>query len=182
MTDHDKAGQAREGLIDSVKGKAKEMFGAITGNDSMTAEGQLQQAEAERRKEANTIEAVADAEAHDARTEVAEAKREGAEERAEVNAEAAAEKGTVESQKTAQKRAAEQAAHQELERERTQAELEAERKAREARIEQRAEVHDADTQLAGALEEHREAVEESASAKSEAARIRRQADNLNDNA
>ncbi len=26
MTDHDKAGQAREGLMDTVKGKAKEVF------------------------------------------------------------------------------------------------------------------------------------------------------------
>ena len=39
MTKHDKADQARKGLIDSVKGKAKELVGAVTGNDSLTAEG-----------------------------------------------------------------------------------------------------------------------------------------------
>ena len=37
MTD-DKAGEARKGLIDSVKGKAKEVAGALTGNDSLTAD------------------------------------------------------------------------------------------------------------------------------------------------
>ena len=182
MTDHNKAGQAREGLIASMKGKAKEIFGAITGNDSLTSEGQLQQAEAERRREASTIEAVADAEARDARTDVAEAKREGAKERTAVNAEAAAEKGMVEDQKAAQKRAAQDAAHRQLAQERTRAELDAERKQREARAEHRAEVHDADIRLAGALEDHREAVQESASAKAEAARIRRQTENLNDDA
>ena len=31
MTEHSKAGEARKGLIDSVKGKAKEIVGAVTG-------------------------------------------------------------------------------------------------------------------------------------------------------
>ncbi|OBI84017.1 CsbD family protein [Mycobacterium sp. E740] len=182
MTDHDKAGQARESLVDSVKGKAKELFGAVTGNDSLTAEGQLQQAEAKQRKEAATIQSVADAEARDARADVAEARREGAQERAAVNAEAAAEKSAVESQQAAEKRAVEQAAQRELDEQRTQADLDAERREREAEAEQRAGIRDADSQLAGALEEHREAVQESASAHAEADRIRRQADNLDNDA
>ncbi len=33
MNADDKAGQARKGLFDSVKGKAKEVAGAVTGND-----------------------------------------------------------------------------------------------------------------------------------------------------
>ena len=61
MTEHDKADQARKGLIDSVKGKAKEVTGAVFGNDSLTAEGQLEQTQAQERKEANTVDAVADA-------------------------------------------------------------------------------------------------------------------------
>ena len=60
--DHNKAEQAREGLIDSVKGKVKEVFGAVTNNDSLTAEGQLEQTESRHRKEANAAEAVADVE------------------------------------------------------------------------------------------------------------------------
>ena len=63
MTEHSKAGEARKGLIDSIKGKAKEIAGAVTGNDSLTTEGQLQQAQAQERKEANSVESVADAEA-----------------------------------------------------------------------------------------------------------------------
>jgi uncharacterized protein YjbJ (UPF0337 family) len=62
MTEHDKADQARKGLVDSVKGKAKEIVGAMTGNDSLTAEGQLEQTQVRDRKEANSVEAVADAE------------------------------------------------------------------------------------------------------------------------
>jgi len=46
MSEHEKAEQARKGLIDSIKGKAKEIIGAVTGNDSLTAEGQLEQTQA----------------------------------------------------------------------------------------------------------------------------------------
>ncbi len=42
MSEQNKADEARQGLIDSVKGKAKEVFGAVTGNDSLTAGGQLE--------------------------------------------------------------------------------------------------------------------------------------------
>ncbi len=37
------AGKARSGIGDSVVGKAKEVASAVTGNDSLSAEGQLQQ-------------------------------------------------------------------------------------------------------------------------------------------
>src|SRR5436305_8419998 len=106
----DKAGQARKGLIDSVKGKVKEVVGAVIGNDSLTAEGQLEQTQAQERKEANTIEAVADAEAQQARAEQTEAKVEGAQHRVAVNARAEAAEGSVEAQAAAQKRGAAQAA------------------------------------------------------------------------
>ena len=81
MTKHDKADQARKGLIDSVKGKAKEIAGAVTGNDSLTAEGQLEQTQAQVRKEANSVEAVADAEAAQAHGAATKARLEGAGER-----------------------------------------------------------------------------------------------------
>ena len=55
MTEHSKADEARKGLIDSVKGKAKEIAGAVTGNDSLTSEGQLEQTQAKERKEANSV-------------------------------------------------------------------------------------------------------------------------------
>ena len=81
MTEHNKADQARKGLIDSVKGKAKEIAGAVTGNDSLTAEGQLEQTQAQQRKEANSVEAVADAEAAQGHAATTRAKLEVAEQR-----------------------------------------------------------------------------------------------------
>ena len=64
MTDgKDTAAEAREGLASSISGKLKEVGGALLGNDSLTREGQLQQTEANQRREANAQEAVADAEA-----------------------------------------------------------------------------------------------------------------------
>ncbi|HEX2283449.1 MAG TPA: CsbD family protein, partial [Mycobacterium sp.] len=35
MSEHSKADESRKGLIDAVKGKAKEVAGAVTGNDSL---------------------------------------------------------------------------------------------------------------------------------------------------
>ena len=61
MSQDDKAAQTRKSIVESVKGKAKELAGAVTGNDSLTAEGQLEQAEAKERREASRMEAVAEA-------------------------------------------------------------------------------------------------------------------------
>src|ERR1700712_1374651 len=116
MSEDDKAGQARKGLIDAVKGKAKEVVGAMTGNDSLTAEGQLEQTQARDRMDANSAEAVADAEAEQARAEAAEASIEGARERAAVNAETRAAENNVRDDQAAQKRAAEQDAEGDAER------------------------------------------------------------------
>lgn len=68
----DKSTEAREGLASSVKGKAKEVTGAVTGNDSLTAEGQLQQAEADARREASARDAVAQAGQEEARQRAAD--------------------------------------------------------------------------------------------------------------
>ena len=40
---NEKAAQAREGLVDSLAGKAKEVAGAVSGKDHLVEEGQLQQ-------------------------------------------------------------------------------------------------------------------------------------------
>jgi uncharacterized protein YjbJ (UPF0337 family) len=59
-----------KGVIEDVKGKAKEAVGSIVGNDDLEAEGEAQQrkAEAERdvaKKEAEAEKARATAEAHE---------------------------------------------------------------------------------------------------------------------
>src|SRR4029078_5994655 len=112
MSEHKKADQARKGLVDSIMGKAKEFVGAVTRSDSLTAEGQLEQTQARERKEANSVEAVADAEAKQDRAEAADAKVEAAQERVAVNVEAAAVEDSVRAQQEADKRAAEQAGAQ----------------------------------------------------------------------
>jgi uncharacterized protein YjbJ (UPF0337 family) len=182
MSEHGKADQARKGLIDSVKGKTKEVVGAVTGNDSLTAEGQLEQTQAQERKEANSVEAVADAEADNARTEATEAKVRGAQERIAVNAQAAAVENSVEAQQAAQKRAADQAAEQDAAREKTQAEINAQREVQRAKAEEREEVRDAAEEVVDAAAEHQSSVQVASSEQSEAQRLRRQADQLTNEA
>ena len=48
--DKDAAGEARQDLVASVAGKAKEVAGAVLNNDSLAREGQLQQSEAHARR------------------------------------------------------------------------------------------------------------------------------------
>jgi uncharacterized protein YjbJ (UPF0337 family) len=178
----DKAGQARKGLVDSVKGKAKEVVGAVTGNDSLTAEGQLEQTQAQERREANTVEAVANAEAEKARAQTTEAHVEGAQQRAAVNARAATAESAVEAQKAAQQRAAEQAATQEAAREMTQAEVDRQREVERAKAEEREEVREATEDVVNAAAAHQSSVQVASNEKLEADRLRRQADDLTNEA
>src|SRR6476619_6106012 len=140
MTEHSKADEARKGLIDSVKGKAKEIAGAVTGNDSLTAEGQLQQTQAKERKEANSVEAVADAEAAQAHAEATDARVEGAQGRIAVNAETAAVERAVRNQQADQKRAAEQDGRRDAAQEKMRAELDAQARVQHAKAEERDEI------------------------------------------
>jgi len=178
MTEHDKADQARKGLIDSVKGKAKELVGAVTGNDSLTAEGQLEQAQAQQRKEANSMEDVADAEAAQAHGAATNAKLEGAEERLAVSAKTAAVENSVRTEQAAQHRAAEQAGQRDAIRAKTQAERDAQRAVQRARAEERDEVGAAAEEIVDATVEHQTSARAATSARAEADGIRRQADSL----
>jgi uncharacterized protein YjbJ (UPF0337 family) len=182
MSEHSKAGEARKGLIDSVKGRAKEIVGALTGNDSLTAEGQLEQTQANERKEANSVEAVADAETAQARTEAAEARVEGAQERSALNAQTAAVETSVRNDQAAQKRAAEQIGHQDLAREKTRAELDALAKVRKANARERDEIDSAAEEVVDAVDDHLTAVRGASSAEAEADRIRQHADKLTNEA
>jgi uncharacterized protein YjbJ (UPF0337 family) len=81
MTSEITSDEAREGLFDSVAGKAKEVAGALTGKADLIKEGQLQQADARARREANSQEAIADAQAKQAAEDLREGKHRAAEER-----------------------------------------------------------------------------------------------------
>jgi uncharacterized protein YjbJ (UPF0337 family) len=178
MSDHDKADEARKGLLDSVKGKAKEIAGAVIGNDSLTAEGQLDQAQARERKEANIAESVADAETEEARMAVAKAEAESAHARLEVDTEAADAKGAIQAQQHDQKRIAEAAGHHEVAREAVAAQMEAQFEARQAKAREGAEVDAAREDLVEATAEHETAVKVTDNAKEEAERLRRRADDI----
>ena len=182
MTEHSKADEARKGLIDSVKGKAKEIAGALTHNDSLTAEGQLEQTQAKERKEANSVEAVADAEANQAHAEATEARMEGALERGIVNAQAAAAETAVRNDQAAEKRVAEQAGQQDVAREKMRAEVDAQAKVQRAKAEERNEIDSATEEVVDAVDDHLTAVQGASSANAEADRIRRQADKLTNEA
>ena len=74
MTEQRKSGPAEavEGVVEGIKGKAKEVAGAVTGQDSLRREGEAQQdkAEAQRevaQKEAEAEKARAEASAQEAR-------------------------------------------------------------------------------------------------------------------
>jgi uncharacterized protein YjbJ (UPF0337 family) len=182
MSEQGKAGQAGKGLIDSVKGKAKEVVGALTGNDSVTTEGQLEQTQARDRLDANSTEAVADAEAQQARTEAAEARVAGAQERAAVNDETRAAEFNVRNDQARQKRAAEQDAQRDAERAKMRAEVDAQREVQQSKDAEREEIIAATDEAVDAAAQHQSSVQVTNSAKAEADRIRRQADTLTNQA
>ena len=106
---NDRAAEAREGLFDSVAGKAKEVAGAVTGKDDLVQEGQLQQEEARNRKTAVAEEAIADAK----REEATEQYREEVREAADLKGQARAEADRAESEAERKRAEEEQAAERE---------------------------------------------------------------------
>jgi uncharacterized protein YjbJ (UPF0337 family) len=101
MTD-DPAAQAREGLLDTIKGKTKEVAGAVTGNADLVEEGQIQQAEADRRKQAVADEAIAGVARQEADQELREANAEVNRDDAAARAEADRKERLAEQQRAAQ--------------------------------------------------------------------------------
>lgn len=182
MSDQDKSGQAREGLMDSVKGKAKEIAGAVIGNDSLTAEGQLEQAQARERKEANIAEAVADAEVEEARTELSGAEAELARERQQVDTEAAEIKGAIQAQKQDEKRMAEQAAREGVAAEAVAAQTDAQVEASRAKAREDVEVEAARDDVVAATAEHETAVKVTENAKQQAEALRQRAAGITEEA
>ncbi|MFD6356477.1 microaggregate-binding protein 1 [Nocardia tengchongensis] len=61
MSDHEKSGfrEGLDGVVEGVKGKAKEVAGAVVGDDDLRGEGRAQQDKAEAQREAAQKEAQA---------------------------------------------------------------------------------------------------------------------------
>jgi len=102
----DNAAEAREGLVGSIVGRAKEVVGAVTGKDDLVEEGQLQQAEARKRKAALADDAVAEAKLTNAAQDMGETIRGTVEERHAGRAQAEREKLLVEQQRASEHAAA----------------------------------------------------------------------------
>lgn len=71
MSDNSGPKEGAKGVIEDLKGKAKEAAGAVTGNEDLEKEGEAQQAKAAAQREAARKEAAAEkdrieAEAHEA--------------------------------------------------------------------------------------------------------------------
>lgn len=162
MGEHEKADEARRGLIDSIKGKAKEIAGAVTGNDSLTAEGQLEQAQARARREANTIEAVADAEAEAATDLLSQARHQAAEARDVVRSGAEAAEHAAQKQQVADVQQAAQAARHRAAEEQVRAVVEEQREERRAETRETADIAATGREAGQALAEHRAALGEAA--------------------
>ncbi len=168
----DKSEEARRGLFDSVAGKAKEVAGAVTGNSDLAEEGQLQQADAQARKEANSREAIADASARQAAEELREKTQDAAKNKhdaythAEHQEQAAARDAAVE-----KARAETDAVRQEIAG-RRQAEFEADAKARASATEAAQLAAEATLTERNALEEQDRLESEAADAERRAAALR----------
>lgn len=72
MSDRSGPSEGVKGVVEDLKGKAKEAAGAAVGNDSLTREGRAQQDKAEAQREVAEKEAAADkarakADVHEAR-------------------------------------------------------------------------------------------------------------------
>lgn len=175
MAEDSKAGESRKNFVDSVKGKAKEIAGAVTGRDDLTAEGQLDQAKAAERRAASQAESVAAVEAEQAQAAATQARVAGAQERTAVSAETAAAEQAVLDEQAAKDRIADQAETLEVAAGTTQAEIDARRETELARAEERRVVGEAAEELNDAVIDHQISAEQAADTHAEAERIRRQA-------
>ena len=169
---NDKASEAREGLFDSVTGKAKEVVGAVSGKDDLVEEGQLQQAEAANRKAAVADDAIAEAKREEAAQELREANSEAAEEKGEARVQAQHEESSVERQREGEHAVAAKSADQQEAAGREAAERQAEQLAESRLRDAEAIADDADSTEQQTTNENLRLQREAAAADQEAARLR----------
>ena len=172
------ADEARKGLLGSLAGKAKEVAGAVLGNDSLAAEGQLQQAEAQTRKDASARGAVAEVEAKEAAERlaaeqaIANRQRNAVESSAEVQVDATL-RSAAEQQQLAEADARRDAA---IAKER--AEIQAQEEIRRTAEQTQAKLAEAEQQETNARREREQEAARAEVAEQAAARARAEADRL----
>jgi uncharacterized protein YjbJ (UPF0337 family) len=175
MTTDDKADQARKSLIDSVKGNAKEIAGAVIGNDSLTAEGQLEQTAAKDRRAASAVQTEADAEAAEAERLANDAKIEGVDERIAADVRTSAEKQAIRDEQLAQERAAERAGANDAARAQKRIEADAQQQVVRIKADERDEVEAVAKDYVQEVDDHRRSVGEAEHTEAAADRLRARA-------
>jgi uncharacterized protein YjbJ (UPF0337 family) len=181
MSDH-QADQARKSMIDSVKGRAKEIAGAVIGNDSLTAEGQLERAQAKERKEAGRAQAIAGAEASEAEAQATEAKLEAAQRRVEANDQAIVTENRIRAEQAAQKRSAEEAGNQAAARAQATAEIDTQRDIIEAKANEQHDIRSASRDFNEAALDAQTKLSDADRKQAQAEQMRAKADDLTGNA
>jgi uncharacterized protein YjbJ (UPF0337 family) len=131
MTSENTADEARKGLADSIAGKAKEFAGALTGKDELAEEGQLQQADARARREANSAQAIADAQSRQAAEHLAQEQERAAAEQRAAAAESTVKQQVIQHDAVTERAMAEAGAHVQEQAAQDQASAEAVRSVRE---------------------------------------------------
>jgi uncharacterized protein YjbJ (UPF0337 family) len=175
MTQDGPAQQARQDIADKVKGRAKEVFGAITGKDELTEEGRAQQAEVTLRREAEAEETAAAVQAEEANQNLAEAEKDAEDAKQSVEDITDANEAAAQNDRLEQKRAAEARAMQSAELGRVAAENASVRKMEEAVVDR----HDEEL---SASEEIDAATKDYADAKAKADALERRAEEARKNA
>ena len=159
--------EAREGFVENVAGRVKEVVGIVLGDDRLTAEGQVQQAKGEELREAAASDAIAQQQRQRAEKEFAEQERVIRQRKAEVAREEAAREAQIEQEKAAAKaqvnrdaaaRKAEAERKAEVDRakvQRQQAQVAAKRSAKVQKVSQKRKAADAARTTAEVLEDAR---------------------------
>lgn len=175
MTDDNASKEARKGLLDGIKGKAKEVVGAVTGNDSLTTEGQLQAAQAREKKEAKASELAAETQAAQAGEDLAAVKNAADDQRAAAEESARASEDEARRAQQAQRIAAEQEKDRTVAAEIVDAEVDARAEQIEAVAEGQADAAAASQDQLDAVVEYSNDVSEAEAARAAAERARRNA-------
>lgn len=176
MNTTDGSTEARKGIVDSIAGKAKEVAGAVVGNDSLAAEGQLQQREAHARREAVGEQAVADAEAKEAAHEWSKARQEAAAEDRDVQQRTAEQVRAIRDEQLREHESAETAARVEEQTGKDEAQRRAAEQLQDTVAETQARQADAARTEHAGRDQYREAAADAKSADDVADRLRAEAD------
>jgi uncharacterized protein YjbJ (UPF0337 family) len=178
MTDDQKASEAREGLKDAILGKAKEFAGAVSGNDSLTAEGQLQQTEATNRRDAATRQSLADAQKAEAEQREAAERHEAEAEREQARRDATQLSAKVQQERAQQKSAADVEAERQRIAEQAVVEAETRGEVREVTSETRSALQQAERDEQQAEREHQQHLADADDQKQTAQQLRAEAARL----